>query len=246
MPNNDKDNNNNAYIVEELVLPRPDWYDAEGRIYKDALIENFNAIEDKLLELTRLDAFSVQPPDLSSVEYPDVTDLATADDRSILNLKSFLELTGLMGYPLECEFSGTVAKKISFYASDYTYTTIKNFETNANATNCYVYLDYVNKVVTVSNSTTTPTNACLIGVYESGIVKCVNDKDSISINPLYYLARMSKETHFVRTDRWTRDKYSCYDGFGSNGRVWGAADTNKKTKSDPNNINFLDVGRYSE
>ena len=66
MPNNDK-NNNNAYIVEELVLPRPDWYDAEGRIYKDALIENFNAIEDKLLELTRLDAFSVQPPDLSSV-----------------------------------------------------------------------------------------------------------------------------------------------------------------------------------
>ena len=30
MPNNDK---NNAYIVEELVLPRPDWYDAEGRIY---------------------------------------------------------------------------------------------------------------------------------------------------------------------------------------------------------------------
>ena len=46
MPNNDK--NNNAYIVEELVLPRPDWYDTEGRIYKDALIENFNAIEDKL------------------------------------------------------------------------------------------------------------------------------------------------------------------------------------------------------
>ena len=77
-------------------------------------------------------------------------------------------------------------------------------------------------------------------------IKCVNDKDSNSINPLYYLARMSKETHFVRTDRWTRDKYSCYDGFGSNGRVWGAADTNKKTKSDPNNINFLDVGRYSE
>lgn len=244
MPNNDK--NNNAYIVEELVLPRPDWYDAEGRIYKDALIENFNAIENKLLELTRLDAFSVQPPDLSSVEYPDVTDLATADDRSILNLKSFLELTGLMGYPLECEFSGTVAKKISFYASDYTYTTIKDYETKANAIYCYVYLDYVNKTVWASNSSTTPDNCCLIGIYESGVVKCVNNKDSIGINPLYYLARMSKESHYIRTDRGTRDSYSSYDGVGSNGRLWGACDTNKKTKSDPNNINFLDVGRYSE
>ena len=86
----------------------------------------------------------------------------------------------------------------------------------------------------------------MIGVYEGGIVKSVNDKDSISINPLFYLPRMSKESHYIRTDRGTRDKYSCYDGIGSNGRLWGAADTNKKTGSSPNDIYFLDVGRYSE
>lgn len=236
---------NNAHIVEKLKLPRPDWFDAEGRIYKDALIENFNAIEDKLLELSRVDAFSVQPPDINDIAYPDIEDLSTTDDRSIINLKSFLNLTGLMGYPLECVFSGTVAKKISFYNSAYKYFTISDKETNANATNPYIYLNWVNNTVAASNTTITPTNSCLIGVYEGGIVKCVNDKDSISINPLFYLSRMSKESHYIRTDRGTRDKYSCYDGIGSNGRLWGAADTNKKTGT-TNNIYFLDVGRYSE
>lgn len=237
---------NNAHIVEKLKLPRPDWFDAEGRIYKDALIENFNAIEDKLLELSRVDAFSVQPPDINDIVYPDIEDLSTADDRSIINLKSFLNLTGLMGYPLECVFSGTVAKKISFYNSAYKYFTISDKETNANATNPYIYLNWVNNTVAASNTTITPTNSCLIGVYEGGIVKSVNDKDSISINPLFYLSRMSKEPHYIRTDRGTRDKYSCYDGIGSNGRLWGAADTMKKTGSSPNDIYFLDVGRYSE
>ena len=52
--------------IEPLTLPRPDWYDQVsvdettgeiiGRIYKDALIENFNAIEEKLNYLGTLEA----------------------------------------------------------------------------------------------------------------------------------------------------------------------------------------------
>lgn len=31
--------------INYFELPNKDWFDSQGRIYKDALIENFNAIE---------------------------------------------------------------------------------------------------------------------------------------------------------------------------------------------------------
>ena len=58
-----------AEQIDLFALPRPDWYDQEGRIYKDALIENFNALEEKLIEISKLDAFDTQMPDIANMEY---------------------------------------------------------------------------------------------------------------------------------------------------------------------------------
>ena len=75
--------------ISRFTLPRKDWYDNQGidsdtgeiigRIYKDVLIENFNAIEQKLIEISKLDAFDINLPDLSKIVYPDVT-LDSEDD----------------------------------------------------------------------------------------------------------------------------------------------------------------------
>ena len=51
------DNNNNNKL-ELFELPRKDWFDEDGRIYKDALIDNLNAIEEKLNEIAMISAFS--------------------------------------------------------------------------------------------------------------------------------------------------------------------------------------------
>ena len=71
--------------LEHFTLPRTDWYDEEGRIFKDVLIENFNALEKKLNELNALNAFEITLPDFNSIDYPDVT--PDSDEDSIVNLK---------------------------------------------------------------------------------------------------------------------------------------------------------------
>ena len=72
-----------ANKLSRFSLPRKDWYDNQGtdpdtgeiigRIYKDVLIENFNAIEQKLIEISKLDAFDVNLPDFSKIVYPLLT-----------------------------------------------------------------------------------------------------------------------------------------------------------------------------
>ena len=53
--------------IDEFELPRLDWHDAEGSIYKDALIENFNTIEAKLIELSGLTPLDIILPDISNM-----------------------------------------------------------------------------------------------------------------------------------------------------------------------------------
>lgn len=231
-----------AEKIELFRLPRPNWYDKEGRIYKDALIENFNALEAKLIEISKLDAFDTKLPDIASMEYPDST-LASADNK-IVNLRSFLRMTGLVGYPIECVFSGTMATKVSYWNETYEYKNIENQETNAGESNPYIYLNYKDNVVTASASSITPANSTLIACYDGGIVKCVNCKDNIGINALYYLANMSNEMYNYTFTKYTRDDFNEWDGIAKNGRVIGGGDTNKKTET-INNVTFRDIGRTS-
>ena len=64
---------NEQQQITNFELPRPDWHDSKGRIYKDALIENFNAIEAKLTDIAELSAVSTNIPDISGVTFEDVT-----------------------------------------------------------------------------------------------------------------------------------------------------------------------------
>ena len=228
--------------IENFTLPRDDWYDADGRIYKDILIENFNAIEAKLNELNSLTGFEVTLPATSEIEYPDTT--LQSDDDAIINLRSFLAITGLMGYPLECSFTGNKVNRISFWNSAYSYQTITNVTVNANSSAPYVYLNYNSGTVTASSSTTTPPNSCLIGVFTEGRIICVNDKDFIPVNAFYYLPNMSKTMYNIIFSAGTRDDYNTRAGIGRAGRLIGAADTNTKT-SGSNNVIFRDLGRTS-
>lgn len=231
-----------AEKIDLFALPRLDWYDKEGRIYKDALIENFNALEETLIKLSKLEAFDTQVPDIISIDYPDTT--LNSPNNKIVNLRSFLNMTGLIGYPIECIFSDTVASKVAYWDNTYKYKLIENQETNAGESQPYIYLNPVDGLVFASASSTTPENCTLIACYDGGVVKCVNSKDHIGINALYYLANMSNDMYDYRFTSGSRDSYSGENGIAKNGRVIGSADTNKKTKT-TNNVTFRDIGRTS-
>lgn len=99
--------------LEKFDIPRKDWHDKEGRIYKDALIENFNAIETKLIELQNVSPLVVSEVDWNTIDIPDVT--LDSEDTSLINLKSLINILGLDKYPAVCEVSGLTITKLVWY-----------------------------------------------------------------------------------------------------------------------------------
>lgn len=181
-----------AEKIDPFELPRDDWYDSDGRIYKDALIENFNAIEEKLLEIANLDAFKTTLVDTSTITYEDVT--LNSDEDKIINLRSLLALTGLVGYPIEMVTSGTKITKLCYWKADGVYKALTKIKTGVTEDKPYIYLNYVDDTVTISDSSETPENSCFIGYYVDGIIKHVNGFDYAGINGMYYLANMHIDT----------------------------------------------------
>lgn len=102
--------------LEHFVLPRLDWYDEEGRIYKDRLIENFNAIEEMCKTIQNIPAFDLNIPDLSEYIFPDVT-LADADNK-VVNVRSFMEMTQSAFFPLDIDMSITRVRKVTYRDAD--------------------------------------------------------------------------------------------------------------------------------
>lgn len=221
-------------------LPRKDWYDAEGRIYKDALIENFNAIEDKLRELARLGESIISGGggtiDTSDVRLDDVT--LNSFDTKVINLRSFLTIMNLFNYPMELSFNGKKVVKCAYWNKDFEYIVLSNRSTNCNNTNKYIYLNYVQKTITSEQTATTPEDSILIGVYSDGQIRGVGSFEYININLLYYLARMSGERIY---------NYPSETGnsgvFIVNGRTIG--DASSWHERGWVNPKFRDVGRLS-
>lgn len=174
--------------INKFELPRPDWHDNVetdavtgeiiGRIYKDALIENFNAIEDKCSEIQELDVFDIPIPEPTGVVYPDVT--LDSNLSQIVNLKSLIDICNLRGYPISISFSGNTCTKLRYYQG--TNTSLgqepaiiekTNIKTDASSSKPYIYLDMDNQTLVTSNSpygVSGSGDTCFIGMYVNGRV----------------------------------------------------------------------------
>lgn len=182
--------------IDNFELPRKDWYDKEGRIFKDALIENFNAMEAKLLELSALNPIDVILPDVANKDYEDTT--LSSPDTKVVNLKSFIEIMNLKGFPITCEFASNEVKTLSYYDNDYKLQILKDIELNELGVKNknYILLDYTANNIYVSDNPVPNQNDILIGVYNpdnEGIFSIRNIFNYCDINVLTNLANMKFE-----------------------------------------------------
>ena len=190
-----------ASPIERLELPRLDWYDSEGRINKDALIENFNAIETKINELANVSAFIIEAPDFSTFSYDDTT-LESADNK-VINLKSFINIMHLKGFPLKCVFADNVLKTLQYYNDNYRLITISDVTLSDLGTNNknWVYLDYSEDIVYVSDDATNANGDVLIACYDNGVVYSIGDMGLIDVNILDVLSKMSDYSQSFNVNR---------------------------------------------
>lgn len=233
----DIDTDDDFVVIDNFTLPRPDWYDKQGRIYKDALIENFNSLEDKLVLLSELSAFTTDIPDISSVVFPDVT--LDSEDDSVINLRSFLNMIPIIGYPIELSFSGTKCVKCCYWSSEYKYETISDVTLDVSDGKKYIYLDYNNKKFICSSSITTPDGCKLIGAYENSQIIHLNSEQYADINALFYLPRMTED--FIDKGRGSNSQAASVDN-NSKTRTVGGMFTQKEGGS-ITKFRFRDVGR---
>ena len=239
--------------IDKFKLPREDWYDEVridsdsgeivGRIYKDALIENFNAIEEQLNELAGLKGYDTELPDLSNFEYNDST--LESNDRQIINLRSLLNILGLVGYPLECTFSDKICKNLTYFGNDNTIHTIKDKEltTLNDSTSKYVILDYTTNELKASDSLGAE-NTTFIGMYNKGQVYCLNHGTLANINAMAVLSNMTIEPIDIKPINLTRAT-PCENLLGRNGRAIGY----RYRESKGNNVYtpiMCDIGREAK
>ena len=235
-----------AEPIDNFSLPRNDWVDEEGRIYKDALIENFNAIEAKLQELQSLNVFEVTLPDASDIQIDEDVTLDSDDDK-VVNLRSFLAITKLNNYPVECSFSGTKLTKLSWWNNN-TYKTITNTETNCSTTNKFIYFDPNNSTITATSNTSPATNKILIGVYSGGQILGINSNNYLGVNLLQALSKMP-----IETQDQTKYANKGKTNYTNSGRSIGWAQTQSKSADGVRwgnfstgqiDMTFKDTGRY--
>lgn len=233
----DTDTDDDFPVQQYFDIPRKDWHDELGRINKDALIENFNAIEGKLVELSELSAFTTEVPDISGVVFEDVT--LNSDDNKIVNLRSFLNIVPVIGFPLVLSFEGKKLKKCSYWSPAYVYETISNETLNVSNTNKYIYLNYVNKEIVCSSAEVTPNDCKLIGVYENSKIISVHNDQYVNINGLFYLPDMQED--YVDKGRGGNSQSASVNNDAET-RTVGGMNTQKKGGS-IKKFRFRDIGR---
>lgn len=224
--------------IERLELPRLDWHDSEGRINKDALIENFNAIEAKINELAQVSAFEISAPDFTSFNYDDVT--LASDDNKIVNLKSFVDILHLKGFPIVCTFADKKLKKLQYYNDNYQLITITDVNLSELGTSgkIWVYLDYSEDIVYISADATNPNDDVLIACYDDGVVYSTGIMGLIDVNILSVCACMNKKTKtYGSLQEVVNNGYTATN----NGRVIGFG-VRESRGDNSYNITFRDFG----
>lgn len=153
-------------MIDYLAI-NDDWYDSEGRIYKDKLIDVFNAIEDKCNEITSITPSEIVEPDYDNTIYPDVT-LETEDKTSIVNLKSFVDILNLKYTPLELQQANGVILKLTYYDNDYTLKEI-TYHTLTTTENCWIGIDKATDTVIEMTSLNSVEDVVYIGFYNKSL-----------------------------------------------------------------------------
>ena len=232
---------NMATHVERFSLPYDNWYDEEGRIYKDILIKNLDACEQKLFEVQGLDAFDVEPPDIETMVYPDTT--LESDDSCIVNLKSFLTIMGLINYPMELIISGRKIRKLTYWNSSYQYVTKTNVTVD-DATDevPYVYVDLGDGDIKATNNPSTAANGILLGVYENGIIRDIHQPFLANLNLMYLLADMQRDTSWHDT-QGTKGQIGWYNPDNGSRQVGYADSEQKNFNNRYRAIGYTDYGR---
>lgn len=226
-----------ADYIEEFALPNPNWYDEKGRIYKDALIQNFNALEEKLNSLAKLGALEINVPSWTDVDIAD-SNVYSSSDNTIVNLKTLVETLKLVNFPINIEFNGKLCKKLQYYNSAYELITISDKElTNLNDTNKYIFLNAnTGNLYATDNYLSSDV---FVGVLDNGIVNTNNSPDFCDINALSMLAKMGIETQSknIGSSKSTRGTRNVW----MNGRLRA----NYQINTDSPNISFThyDMGR---
>lgn len=226
--------------IDYFELPRNDWYDLDGRIYKDVIIENLNACEAKLLELQKLDAIHIDPPDFDTIVYPDVD--FESDDNCIINLKSFIQMMKLENYPIELNISGTLVKKVAYWNSSYSYVALTNKTPEGiSETNKYVYVDDTERNVKCTSNYNTAINNIFIGVYDGDSIRGIHERPKANLNLLYLLANMKVDNGELRIDHNDNSAGDQYLNPYNRSRAVGFLDGESRTGTQ--SIRYYDLGR---
>lgn len=176
--------------LEHFELPRDDWYDTvstdektgqiRGRIYKDRLIENFNAIESKLNELTNLQPYNTKYPDTSKYVYSDTT--LNSETNKVVNLKSFIDIMHLKNVPLAVEFDGTILRRLAYYSDEYKPVVIANIQIEDVSTDKpFIVASVGDQTVVATADVTEIADGVILGKYNGETI------DSCYSKPVAYL-----------------------------------------------------------
>lgn len=217
--------NSNNEQIEPLSLPRLDWYDSEGRINKTALIENFNAIEEKLSELSNLALTSILIPDFNYFSFDDTT--LESDDNRIVNLRSFIDIMNLKGMPLVITFDDKVLTKLQYYNDSYSRVEITNVNLSELGVDgkVYIYLDYSEDMVYISDDGTNPNNDVLIACYDDGVIHTLSSFRLVDVNILEVLANMKSVPVSYNSLTEVANRAGVTDGKGYRASAYNGART---------------------
>lgn len=225
-----------AERIERFKLPRNDWYDEAGRIYKDVIIENLNACESKLLEMAKLEPVGVTPPDISSVVYPDVT--LSSNEDCIVNLRSLNNILNFKNYLIEINTSATTVLKAAYFDDNLNYVVITNATVNGlSNTNKYVYIDKSTKTIKASSSPNTALGGIFIGVYDGSMIRTIHDSSKVNLNLMCVLSNMEFTSgSFTRS----RDQRGSIQSMYNSGRT--VAFYNGESKASSHTGQYTDYG----
>jgi len=213
------------------------WHDDQGHIFKDKLIEVFNAIEEKINFISSYQFGDTEKIDISSVVYPDVEEQDVIDGNDkIINFKSFVQLTNLPYFPLEVITDGNVKViSVKFIDSNYELVEAKP-EGGIIATTEYPFI-HINDDGTLGRYSTFQEYKELVACLKDNTLITGGLKIPGNINFLKILAHQAKNSisNTVNLDDGKSQRYG--EGFTLGGGIGSKNGYNK------NHITYTDIFR---